>query len=145
MAERDDLEHPANGLLDRRLRPFAHAQGEGDVLEDVEMREQRIVLEDDTEVALFRREICDVAAVDRDAPGIELDEAGDRHQRRRLAGAAEAEQGDELARRDVERDIVDRDEIAVALAEMADLDGGAGHALSPAAHQNRVVASVRRS
>src|SRR5690606_30338865 len=46
-------------------------------------------------------------------------EAGDRAQQRRLAATAAAEQADDLARADVERDIVeDRCALAVAKAEV---------------------------
>ena len=47
--------------------------------------------------------------VDVDLAGGRDFEPGQHHQRRRLAGAGGTEQGDELAGRDVERDVVDRD------------------------------------
>jgi hypothetical protein len=48
--------------------------------------------------------------------------AGDDAQQRRLAAAGRAEQGDQFAGRDVEIDVVERDEIAEALGDIADFD-----------------------
>ena len=76
------------------------AQRKGHVLEDVQVREDRVVLEHHAEAALLRRQQRDVLAVDGNQPFVDVDEAGDHHQRRRLAGARRTQQGEELARTD---------------------------------------------
>ena len=64
------------------------------------MRIERILLEDEGDVAAGRRHAGHVAAADRHAAGIRRLEPGDEPQRRRLAGAGRAEQHDEFAVRD---------------------------------------------
>ena len=94
----------------------AQLQREGDVLGDAHVREQRVVLEDHADVALVRRQADDLAVAEEDArrwsgrtkPASTISE-------RRLARARGAEQRQELAARDVEVDIVERREVAVAL------------------------------
>ena len=58
----------------------------------------------------------DVVAVDQDLARGRLLEAGDHPQRRRLAAAGRAEQGEELALRDLEVELAHRDEVAELLA-----------------------------
>ena len=50
----------------------------------------------------------DILAVDRDTAGVGLDQPVGEPQQRGLAGAGAADDGEEFALRDVERDIVDR-------------------------------------
>ena len=63
------------------------------------------------------------------AAGVRLLEAGDHAQRRRLARARRAEQREELAVRDVQVDVVDRDDVAVGLARALDARPSANAAL----------------
>ena len=74
---------------------------------DGHVAEERVVLEHEADVALPRRDAGDVAAVQRDAPVVDLGEAGDGAQERALAAAAGPEQDEELALLDLERDVVD--------------------------------------
>ena len=76
------------------------AQPERHVLEHAHVRVERVALEHHRDVALGRRQLRDVAAVDQDRAGGRLLEAGDHAQRRRLAAAARADEHDHLARRD---------------------------------------------
>ena len=62
-------------------------------------------------------------------PRVRLLEAGDHAQRRRLARARRAEQREELAVRDVQVDVVDRDDVAVGLARAFDARPHANAAL----------------
>src|SRR5207253_2919978 len=55
------------------------------------------------------------------------EQAGDDRQERRLAGAVGAEQAEQLARLDRERDTVEGRPVAVALAQVADFEQRAGH------------------
>ena len=66
-----------------------------------------------------------VAAEQPHAARGRADEAEHHPQRRRLAGAVGPEVAEDVAGQHGEVDAVDRDELAVALDEAADLDGGA--------------------
>src|SRR5262249_61121284 len=65
-----------------------------------------------------------------DAPARGPHQAGNGVERRGLAGAIRAEQSDDLAARDTQRDIGDADEIAIAHFEM--LDDEFGHCVCSA-------------
>jgi hypothetical protein len=95
------LAHPGLGNPAQR-----RAQGKGEVVEDAQVRIERVLLEHEGDVAQRRRGGADVLAADEDPTLVRPLEAGDEAQRRRLAGTARPEQDDELARGDVEREIV---------------------------------------
>ena len=67
-------------------------------------------------------DVRDVDPVEQDAPARRALEAGDHPQRRRLPAAGRAEQREELARRHVEVDAVDRDVVAELLAQLLEPD-----------------------
>src|SRR5438067_8816618 len=112
-AQPDKVEDFAHALCLLRARKRAHAQRKGDVALDGHVRKQRGVLEDDADVALVRLAARQILAVELDDAAGVLLEAGDHHQRRRLPGAARAEERDELALRDVEADPIDSVDAAV--------------------------------
>ena len=120
--EVDQRQRPPHPLAPGRFRQAAGAQREGHVLADVHVREEGVVLEDDADVAPVRRRVGDVAAAEMDRPGRGLDEAAEDAEERRLARSRRPEQRDELARRDVEADPVERAHGAVDLAGLADFD-----------------------
>jgi len=117
--ELQDRAHPSLPLLFRQ--PLV-LQPEGDVVGDVEVREERIALEHGVDAALVRGDARDVAAVEDDPSARRQLEARDHSQRRRLAAARRPEQGEELARRHVEVDPVDRDDVFEAFGEPLELD-----------------------
>jgi hypothetical protein len=80
------------------------------------VRKQRVRLEDGVHVAPVRREARNVLTADQDAALVGLLEAGNQAERGRLAAPRGAEQGDELAGRDIEVHCVDRDDLVEALA-----------------------------
>jgi hypothetical protein len=82
------------------------------------VREQRVVLEHRVDVARVRGPAADVGARQLDAAAVGLLEAGDQAQRRALARARRAEQREELAATDVERDGVDGRDLAEAPREV---------------------------
>ena len=88
------------------------------------MREQRVVLEDGVDVALERRALGDVDAVEEHLAGGGQLEAGDHPQDGGLARAGRPEQGEELAVRDVEVDPVDGPDIAEGLDQAAQAHRG---------------------
>ena len=84
-----ELQHaraPARGAL---LVDAAHLQAEGDVVDAVEMREQRVALEHHRRAARRRRQIGDVLGAEDDVALARLLVAGDHAQGRGLAAAAD--------------------------------------------------------
>jgi hypothetical protein len=126
--ELDEPEELVDARVDLGLGPLADAQREGDVLEHVEVAEQGVVLEHQADVALARRAVEQVLAVVQHASGIRTLEAGQDPQERGLARARRAEQRDQPARRDLDRDVVDGGEVAEALGDVLD---GDGHGATP--------------
>ena len=127
MDELQRLRHPA---LDLVLLDVLPAQPERDVLADVEVGEQRVVLEDHVDRALVRRVVGHVAAAELDpAAGRQL-EATDHPEGRGLAAAGRPEQREELTGSDVEGHVVDRSDVAKVLRQIGQTDlGGAVCAL----------------
>ena len=72
------------------------------------MREERVGLEHHRDVAIGRRETGDIAVADGDLAGGRHFETGNHAERRGLATAGGAEEGDEFARFDMEVDVVHR-------------------------------------
>ena len=84
-----------------------------------QVRVERVVLEDHRDVALLRARVVDDPAADRDRAVRDLLEARDHPQRRRLAAARRADEDEELAVADVEREVVDGlDAVVVHLVDV---------------------------
>ena len=112
-------------------RDALHLEPERDVVVDRHVGEQRVLLEDHVHGASVRQHVRDVVAVQQHAAGVGALEARDHAERRRLPAAAGAEQREELAVADLERDVVDGGVAAEALADALEDDGVAavrGHA-----------------
>ena len=97
-AEPHQVERPPDPRCNRILRPAARPQRKRDVLEDAQMREDRVVLEYHAKAAPLRRHRRDVRAVEQHRAAVGADKPGDHHQRRRLARARGPEQREEFAR-----------------------------------------------
>ena len=93
-------------------------QAEGDVLFDRHMREQRIGLEHHVDGPAIGRRAGKVLAVEDDFARRRLLEARQHAQQRGLAAAGGAEQREEFAVVDIEREVVDGDEIAELLGDV---------------------------
>ena len=84
--------------LEVLVDPFASRVG--DVLADAQVREERVLLEDEADPALLRRaehaspDVEPDVVSERDAPGRWTNEPRDRTQHRRLARARRPDQGD---------------------------------------------------
>src|SRR5207249_10333671 len=89
-------DHLGDALVGSGGRPSGHPQTEGDVLGDGHGREERVRLEDDADAALAWRHVVDDAAVEADLARVGSLEAGDHAERRRLAAARAADEGDEV-------------------------------------------------
>ena len=97
LGEPQHLGHLVRLLLALVLRDSSHPKGEGDVLEHVQVRIQRVVLKDHRDVPLLGREVVDHLAVEANRPRRRFLEAGDHPERRRLATARRTDQNHELA------------------------------------------------
>src|SRR5882672_4996794 len=114
---------PRADFFARRPRPpRPDLQTEGDVLEDRHLPEERVVLEAEAHLAFAGAAPRGLLAVDEDFTGIGRGQASDDAQQRGLAAAARTEQRHQLALADLERDPVQGDEAAEALAEVAKPD-----------------------
>nr|BFE71521.1 hypothetical protein GCM10020092_048220 [Actinoplanes digitatis] len=93
--------HQAQRLVDPaadlRAGYPAHLEAERDVAADRQVREERVVLEHHAEAAPLRRQHVEPRLVLPDAAAGQRQQPGQAVQRRRLAAAGRAEQGDELA------------------------------------------------
>ena len=116
------------GILDSR-----HGQAVGDVFRDRHVRPERIGLENDADPPLLRRNLSlrrgDHRVADQDSTGIRTVESGDQPQQRGLAAARRAQDRDELAVGNLQRDVRERGEVAVLLAEA--LEGQSRHGSIP--------------
>ena len=88
---------------------------------DRHMRIERIVLEHHRDVPLLGRDVVDDAVADRDRAGGDVLEPGEHAQKRRLAAAGGADQDDELAVLDRNRNAVQDFKIAERFPHVADL------------------------
>ena len=98
---------------------------EGDVVEQVHRPEQRAVLEQDAEqlaglVELALAAVRDVDVADDDRALVRLEQADQRLQEDRLAGARRAEQDGHLTRRQGQRDVAPDPLLAERLGQVAD-------------------------
>ena len=93
----DDLQHVQDFFSDGLLVHLAHLQAEGHVVKHGQVREERIALEHEAEVALVQRHLRVVLTVKDDLARHRLGEAGDHAQAGGLAAAGGAQQGDKLA------------------------------------------------
>ena len=103
----DELERLFGLAVALRLRHALHHQPIGDIVENVEMREERVILKHGVDVAPIGWHALRLFAKDGDAARCRLFEAGDQPQAGRLARARGAEHGEELARSDFQIDRVD--------------------------------------
>src|SRR5918993_65991 len=120
--EVDHLAHPGFAALPV---PAGHLERERDVLRHGAPVVEHGVLEDDPVVAVESGPVRRLP-VDEHLALARLDQVADDPQQRRLAASRGPDQGDELARLDVEVDPVEREHVAAleALREGGDRDGG---------------------
>ena len=127
--EPDDPQHLVDLPLQLGAALALAAQAERDVLEDRQVREERVALEDGVHVTLVRRQAGDRAVAEVDRPRARLLEAADHPQRGRLAAAGRSEQRVELAALDLERQVVDGDDLVELLRHVLEANVGA-HAVA---------------
>ncbi len=106
-SELDELEQLVDARSDLSLCGAAHLEPERDVVAHRHVPKERVVLKHEAEGAILHLGVGRLDAVDVDAPGVGHVEARDEAQDGALAAAARAEERDELAVGDLERDVVD--------------------------------------
>src|SRR5215831_4867821 len=110
----NQAQHLRHASRDLGARALAHAQPERDVVGHRHVREERIVLEDDADVAEMRQHVVHHLVSQHHLSTARRQEAGDALEQGGLAAAGGPQQSDELAARDVEADAVDRRHWAIA-------------------------------
>ena len=119
-AEADAVQHGRDPPASLDRIDAALAQAEADIVGDAEMRKQRVVLEDEADVALVGGQARQVAVSQPDGARRRRHEAGDEAQGRRLAASARAEQRNELARADADGEVLQHLRGAVMRADMVE-------------------------
>ncbi len=109
----DQLQHLLDPRADLGGGLLRHLEAEADIVGHRHVGEQRIGLEHHADIALVGRQVGDVAPADADGAGGGLLEAGHHAQRRGLAAAGRAEEGDELAPLDGEVEVLHHDVLAI--------------------------------
>ena len=118
-----ELEQLSDAGVDLLLRPLADRQAERDVVAHRHVLERGVVLEDEADAALLRRDPGRVLAEDHDLALVRLLESRDDAEQRGLAASARAEERGQRARFDVERHVFERGEAVEALRDSVDDDG----------------------
>ncbi len=141
------LQHALDALPDLLLRrpvgALADLQREGDVVEHGHVRPDRVGLEHHAQAALVGRHVHvpavargeQDAVTDGDAAAVRLLQAGDGAQRRGLAAARGAEQGEQLALLDLEADVVDGEHRGRPLALLRLVAGEGLHEVVDGEHE----------
>ena len=126
-AELHHLERPLDAPAGLRLGHPARLQRKGEVLGDRHMGEQGVVLENDANVALVRRDVVQGLAGEGDLPMCGDLEAGEHHECRRFARARWPEKGEKLALLDIQVQVLDHQSHAVeALLNVGEADDRCG-------------------
>ena len=120
--ELDELEQPVDPLADLGPRPLAHLQAERDVLAHVHVLERRVVLEDEPDVPLLRRERRGVLPESSTSPWSGPSRPAMIRSSVDLPDPLGPSKRGERPALDLERDVVERDEVAEALGDVADDD-----------------------
>ena len=102
-AQTDQLEHFRGLAFDIRAVQFFDVQTERDILRNIQVRKQRVALENRVDLTLIRRNVVQTLAVEEHIAGIRLLKAADNAQRGRFAAAGRTEQRHELTALDGQR------------------------------------------
>jgi hypothetical protein len=122
-AQADEIQELLAALAALGGRNSPDAQPELDVLFDGHVPKDRVVLEDEADIAALRRKKRHVVAGQPDRPFVGQREARDHAQDRALAAAGSTEQNEELSRLDLEGHAVDGHLRRVALRDVLQRDG----------------------
>jgi hypothetical protein len=131
LAQADEVERARHPRRDVGPGHVRHLEAEGDVAFDGAVREERVVLEDGVHRAAVRRDVGHVAAGEEHAPRVGRVEPGHQPEERGLAAARRAEEGEEFAGPDLQRDLAHAAHGAVGLADALERDRASGVAQAP--------------
>ena len=106
LADTQQGRHLADPIRYLVTRQPARLQGEGEVARHAQVRIERVVLEDETDVARARRNVVEPTAVQREAARGGLLEAGDDAKKRRLAATGRPQEREHPPGRRHERNAV---------------------------------------
>jgi hypothetical protein len=109
------------------LGDAAHLQAEGDVVEGVEVGEQRVALEHHRRAPLGGGQSSDVLAAEDDVALVDALVAGDHAQCAGLAAAGRPKQAAVAAGGDLQVDAIDGGRVAVVLDRVDEFEVGAAH------------------
>jgi hypothetical protein len=121
----DETQQIEHARLDLVLRQPAAYETIADIVGDAQVGEQRVRLEYDPEVAMRRRKVRDFLVALENATRRLYVEPGDRAQQRGLAAPRRAEEADEFAGKDLQRNVLQRGEHAELLGQPLDRRYGA--------------------
>ena len=110
-------EHVLHPLPDLLLGQLLELQTKGHVFKNRHVGEQRVILEENADIAAVGGDSGNVFAVHQDLPGGRLSKAGDHAQCGGLAAAAAAQQGDHLAFGSLQVHGIHRSELAESLGQ----------------------------
>ncbi len=119
--ERNEMQHLRDPLVDLGLGHLFLTQREGHVFKHVQVGEERVALEDGVDVALVRGHIVDTLAHEDHVALVRGLKAADDAQRRGLAAARGAEQGEKLIVIDIEIDMVEHYFAVKSLGDVLEL------------------------
>ena len=111
-------------LVDHVLRGLLHLEAEGDVLLDRHVGEQAVLLEHHADVALARRHVGDILAVEDDGALGDLLQARKAAQQGGFAAAGGAKQRHKVTLLDTEIDVIEDGVVAKALDDVAEFNIG---------------------
>ena len=121
------LQHGLHLLFDLLLGGLLDPKAEGDVVEDVQVREQGVLLEDGVDLPLVGGYLGDVRAVHQNLARGGHDEARDEPQHGGLAAAGRAEERQKLPVVDVQVHVVQSEIPVVLLGNVPQLDQSFAH------------------
>src|ERR1700692_2423766 len=107
------LKHLSNARVNFRFGHFSDFERKRDISRHGHVREQRVALEDHSQVSVFRRGRSHIFAVEPDFAVRWCDKSRNHHEKRRLARTGRPEQRDELATFQRDADIVDSPHTAI--------------------------------
>ena len=122
VGELDEVERLRDALPVLVLRQLLVLETEADVVRDVQVREERVALEDGVDLALVRRYLSHVDVVEHDSTARRALEPRDHAQRRRLPAAGWADHREELAAGHPQVDPVDRGHVTELLRQLLEMN-----------------------
>lgn len=116
------LDAGADLRFGRALTFFSHPKAKSDVLKDTQMLEERVMLKDESGLALVGALGSDIAVAKKDASLVRKLESGDKAQQCGLAGTTWAKQGNELSALDGEIHVMECGEPRELFRDVFDMD-----------------------